>query len=256
MLKCCQKSFLKEAAVKSIPFIDRYNTDVAPILAGHEKCAPSHTFGPYVRDYFLIHFCLAGKGVITDKSGTHRVSAGEAFIIRPDEVTVYSADGTDPWEYAWIGFGGARSELFYTAPTVTALPPRLGERVRELALDDVTATAPYIAVIYEIIYHLFDADSTDTSTDRLRRLRRYINYNYMEDLSVASLSRDFGFDRSYLYRIFKERYGVGLKEYITRVRMENATRLLEDGFSVSETAALVGYPDPFNFSKAFKAYYG
>lgn len=242
--------------MKSIPFIDRYNTDIAPILAGHEKCEPSHTFGPYVRDYFLIHFCLAGKGVITDKSGTHHVSAGEAFIIRPDEVTVYSADGTDPWEYAWIGFGGARAELFYTAPTVVRLPSRLGERVRELALDDVTATAPYIAVIYDVIYSLFDTDSTDTATDRLRRLRRYINYNYMEDLSVASLSREFGFDRSHLYRIFKERYGVGLKEYITRVRMENAARLLVDGFSVSETAALVGYPDPFNFSKTFKAYYG
>ncbi|MBR5449456.1 MAG: AraC family transcriptional regulator [Clostridia bacterium] len=242
--------------MKNIPFIERYNTDVVPVLAGHEKCAPSHTFGPYVRDYFLIHFCLAGKGVITDKSGTHSVSAGEVFIIRPDEVTVYSADATDPWEYAWIGFVGARSELFYRAPTVTQLPVSLGERARELVLDDVTATAPYIAVIYEIIYHLFSSDETDTATNRLRRVRRYIQYNYMQDLSVASLARDFGFDRSHLFRIFKERYGVGLKEYITRVRMENAARLLEDGFSVSETAALVGYPDPFNFSKAFKAYYG
>ena len=78
----------------------------------------------------------------------------------------------------------------------------------------------------------------------------------MRDLSVSEISHTFGFDRSYLFRIFKQRYGIGLKEYITKIRMENAARLLCDGFSVAEVASMVGYPDAFNFSKAFKLHYG
>ena len=78
----------------------------------------------------------------------------------------------------------------------------------------------------------------------------------MRDLSINELSDTFGFDRSYLFRIFKQRYGIGLKEYLTKIRMENATRLLSDGFSVTEVATMVGYSDPFNFSKMFKSYHG
>lgn len=242
--------------LKDITFIGRYGTDVVPILSGCEKCASGHRFGPAVRDYYLVHFCLSGKGSFTDRRGTHTVGAGEAFIIKEGEVTVYSADEADPWEYAWLGFIGERTERLITAPSVVALPPSLGERVRDLVLDEVTAAEPYIAVIYELLYNLFKNEREDTPTDRLRRVHRYVRYNFMRELSVVEIARSFGFDRSYLYKIFKERYGMGIKEYITKVRMENAARLLDEGFSVAEAAAMVGYPDPFNFSKAFKAFYG
>lgn len=242
--------------IKHITFIDRRGTEVVPILAGCEKCESKYKFGPAVREYVLVHFCLSGKGSFTDRRGTHTVTSGQAFIIKEGEVTVYSADENDPWEYAWIGFIGDRAEAFATAPSTATLPPRLGERVRELVLDEVTAAEPYVAAVYELIYYLFGEGRVDSPTDRLRRIHRYVRYNYMRELSVGELARTFGFDRSYLYKVFKERYGMGLKEYITRVRMQNAARLLEEGFSVTEAAAMVGYPDPFNFSKAFKAYYG
>ena len=45
------------------------NKDITPILVGEERCAPSHTFGPYIRDYFIIHIILSGKGVLIDKYG-------------------------------------------------------------------------------------------------------------------------------------------------------------------------------------------
>ena len=247
---------MENKSIKDITLIERYGTDVTPVIVGHEKCLPGHKFGPAVREYYLIHFCLSGRGSFTDGRGTHTVTSGEAFIIREGEVTVYSADENDPWEYAWIGFIGERSDCFISAPSVASLPARLGERVRELVIDDVTASEPYIAVIYDLMYYLFKEHRVDSQTDRLRRVHRYIRYNYMRDLSVSEISHTFGFDRSYLFRIFKQRYGIGLKEYITKIRMENAARLLCDGFSVAEVASMVGYPDAFNFSKAFKLHYG
>ena len=78
----------------------------------------------------------------------------------------------------------------------------------------------------------------------------------MRKITVSSLAESFGFDRSYLYRIFKKRYGIGIKEYIIKVRLEKGKELLKEGFSVKESAHLVGYDDEFNFSKVFKKEYG
>ena len=78
----------------------------------------------------------------------------------------------------------------------------------------------------------------------------------MKDISAGGIARDFGFDRSHLYRIFKERYGTGIKSHITEVRMARAKGLLLLGHSVSDTAYMVGFHDEFNFSKAYKKYFG
>ena len=80
--------------------------------------------------------------------------------------------------------------------------------------------------------------------------------NYMENLTVDALARAFGFERSYLFRLFKAKYTIGVKDYITEVRMKNAKRFLSEGHSVSVTAGMVGFKDEFNFSKAFKKHFG
>ena len=75
-------------------------------------------------------------------------------------------------------------------------------------------------------------------------------------ISVENISRTFGFERSYLYRLFKKRYGIGVKEYIIKLRMDKAVELLCQGNSVSSVSELVGYSDEFAFSKAFKGQLG
>lgn len=78
----------------------------------------------------------------------------------------------------------------------------------------------------------------------------------MDNVSIAGLADEFGFERSYLYRIFKQRYGISPKEYLTRIRLEKAKWLLARGHSVAECAYMVGYSDAFSLSKAYKKYYG
>ena len=43
-----------------------------------------------------------------------------------------------------------------------------------------------------------------------------------------------------------------MKDYITEKRMEEAKQLLEAGKTVASAAQMVGYNDPFVFSKMFK----
>ena len=53
---------------------------------GWEQCAPLHSFGPFVRNHFLLHYVISGQGFLdsTAPDGvTHRydLSADQGFLI-------------------------------------------------------------------------------------------------------------------------------------------------------------------------------
>ena len=73
--------------------------DINPRICGVEACAPGHSFGPAVREYFLLHYVVRGKGIFRRGKREYTLQAGEIFVIRPGEVTYYEADMRDPWEY-------------------------------------------------------------------------------------------------------------------------------------------------------------
>ena len=72
------------------------------------------------------------------------------------------------------------------------------------------------------------------------------------NLSVAELASMSGVSEAYFRRLFIAKHGISPKEYITRLRINYAKRLLKSGdFSVSEVALLCGYSEPCHFSREF-----
>jgi AraC-like DNA-binding protein len=228
--------------------------DIIPIFSGHEVCEKNHKYGPHIRDYYLLHFCLNGKGVLIDKFGNHTIRQGELFIIRPGETTTYLADGNTPWEYSWVAFGGELADLFNTDRSVYPFPIEIGLSLRDFSIDRETNPAIFLSLIYKLIYYLFNEKKENSSVPE--KIRQYIDFNYMDNISVLTISNYFGYERSYLYRIFKNHLGVGIKEYIIKTRMEHAQILLKQGYSVNKTSLAVGYKDQTNFSKAYKKHFG
>ena len=66
---------------------------------GYEKCQGLHSWGSGVRDHYLIHHIISGKGVYKTPQGEYHLSAGDTFLIYPYTVITYTADKNDPWEY-------------------------------------------------------------------------------------------------------------------------------------------------------------
>ena len=230
-------------------------SDVTPLFVGREACEPGHSFGPYIREYYLVHLCLGGKGVLKNRHGTYTVGPGQLFVIRPGEITTYTADKKEPWEYIWIAFRSGES-YFDGNVSVFDTPQGLDDRLIGLLASEPLSRDGCFSVIYDLIYRTEEHDVSGAGDERVRRIRRYIKYNYMLPITVGSIAEKFGFDRTYLYRTFKSRYCIGIKEYITEVRMQKAEEFLKDGFSVKESAHMVGYTDEFGFSKAYKSRYG
>lgn len=85
------------------------------------------------------------------------------------------------------------------------------------------------------------------------RAARYIRKGYYRPLDLTSIADHLHVNPTYLSHIFKRDMGVGLTQYITRIRMEQAQRLLrETDQKVAQIAQDVGLSDPRYFNTVFK----
>ena len=241
-------------AYRELLLSNRNLQDLNPLIAGEESCPPGHCFGPAVRKYTLLHYVIRGKGVFYARGEAHPVQAGQMFVILPEEVTTYQADEKDPWHYHWIGFDGALSKRFSQLPPVMAVPEVFFDRMLRLDASSSMAEYQLAGELFSLYAFLFK--DSQRSSPHVHRVENYIRSNYMNRIRVEQIAREINLDRRYLSRRFKEETGLSIQEYLIRVRLEEAQRLLLRGCSVQEAAMLSGYEDVSNFSKMFKKHTG
>ena len=87
----------------------------------------------------------------------------------------------------------------------------------------------------------------------VKEAKKYIDNNYMDDISVEELVERYQLSLNHFNKIFKQFYGVSCKEYIITVRINMAKQYLSSPFlSVREAGAMAGYPDSNYFTKVFR----
>ena len=90
----------------------------------------------------------------------------------------------------------------------------------------------------------------------IQRVKVLIDKHYMSNLSLSSISSLFYVSPAYLSRIFRQKTGVTLTSYLTDVRLEKASFLLEStSRNVTEIANDVGFDDPNYFTRVYKKKY-
>jgi len=99
----------------------------------------------------------------------------------------------------------------------------------------------------------------ETASDAgpLAKARQRLLHRFNQPHTTESLARSVGLSPSHLRRRFKAVFGCTPMEFLERVRMEQAARLIKGGeLSIKEVARKVGYLDANNFSTAFKRFHG
>ncbi|MBO4346976.1 MAG: response regulator [Lachnospiraceae bacterium] len=98
---------------------------------------------------------------------------------------------------------------------------------------------------------------SEKSESLIEKAESFINKNYMKDISLDDISRYCNISSYYFSKLFKQETGENYVEYLSRVRIENAKKMLSDSeASIKEISYSVGFSDPNYFSRAFKKYEG
>ena len=99
--------------------------------------------------------------------------------------------------------------------------------------------------------------STEANEDpRLNEIMKFIQENYMYPISLDMLASRFSFNKYYLCRLFKEKMGFGINDYIRSCRLSKGIQLLQEGMSVSDVSLKTGFGSDTYFISTFKKYFG
>lgn len=91
----------------------------------------------------------------------------------------------------------------------------------------------------------------------VRSVVAFINTHYAEQVQVVDIATTHKCNADYLSRSFKRTVGFGVIEYLHRVRIDHARRLLQtERFTVGEVGHLVGFQDQSHFGKVFRRMVG
>ncbi len=91
---------------------------------------------------------------------------------------------------------------------------------------------------------------------KLKPALQYIEEHIGENISAERLAELIGMSPKYFYAFFKTNIGLTPHHYITRIRMNRARELLLDPkLSIKEIAFLLGFSDPYTFSRTFKRFH-
>lgn len=238
---------------------------------GIEECLPEHSFGPAVRNHYLIHFILKGKGCYIVENKKYNLTQNQGFLICPDTLTYYEADKTNPWTYIWIGFNGLKAKsylenadlnrenlIFNYVKKPNALKLYIDEilKLKNINFEDELKREGLLYLfLAELVGNTeYQKEKVEKQTDiYIKKAIEYIEHNYIEDIKITDIANFIGVNRSYLFTVFKKSLNISPQEFLLNYRMEKAYVLLNnDKLSISDIARSVGYRDPLNFSKMFK----
>ena len=91
----------------------------------------------------------------------------------------------------------------------------------------------------------------------IRKVSEYVADHLRDNFSLSEMAHALHYNPSYLSRAFKAECGEGVNEYINRVRIEHARKLLlENDLKVYEVAEAVGFRDLRYFTRQFYASVG
>lgn len=103
----------------------------------------------------------------------------------------------------------------------------------------------------------FGAVSDDMLDERIIRAVQLCEKRVSNPPSNAVLARNAGMSLNNFYRLFHREMGISPHRYREGLRLESARNMLrESDAKISDIAQQCGYADRYQFSKAFKKYFG
>lgn len=236
-----------------------------------------------------LFYIKGGKGYIVDENGRHtQFIPGKIYVFPSNIYHNFMTGNEDCIDHIYFDFYStppivSMSPLIYDVPPDSALesivetldrllPDRLPGGARHDQIWSHTsiprdftriANAPHKSneEFKQIIYSLFDTlinllsyeRELPLSDDReINEVLEKIRKCYNEDLSVAKLAADSGFEVNYFIRRFRKIVGVTPYSYLKSYRLAKAQEFYSLGYTMAQVAEMVGYEDASSLSRAMK----
>ena len=89
---------------------------------------------------------------------------------------------------------------------------------------------------------------------RIVQAKLYIDAHFSDSLDLDNISTEACFSKFHFIRLFKSIYGSTPHQYLMKVRIDNAEKLLQQGMTTTEACFAVGFESTTSFTALFKRF--
>lgn len=236
-----------------------------------EKEWPLYNSTPHFHGSIEIFLCTSGRYTVNVGGEIYKLEAGDvAFIDRFVPHTSGVLDGEDPATvYVVVASSTYLDDIKwldgYTLPPVT-LHKSGYEKIEELVVWAYNLTNDmneemrhgFVSLLLGMLRDYCGCIKriNEKNAGMLIDVMRYIDDHYNEKIDLDTLSKHFGYEKTYLSRSFNSFFGMNLREYINRRRVIAFQRIRREDKSIPilKVAEMCGFDSPNTYYRAMAKY--
>lgn len=125
--------------------------------------------------------------------------------------------------------------------------------ISEIPIVPQNKLESHIHLLQVIAEYLTQSNSIEPGRENLAEaVKKYLHKNYSRKIALEELATQFGCCKSSIMNNFRNAFGTTVVEYLTRIRMQQAERLIcTTERSIKEIALSCGFSDQNYFSRLF-----
>lgn len=259
--QCASPHFLHNLYISDIGFY--------PKARGHYRERP-HGCDQHI----LIHV-LSGKGHVRIGKEDYDLHTGDFIFLPAKTAHSYEADEKNPWSIYWVHFSGTAAQnimemmqLYQKSYKGTVESDNRRESLfdelylnleRGYSLENLS----YVSMglyhfLSSFIFHAhFNTVEISNRKDAVNIAISFMQANLQKPLSLDGISKQINLSSSHFSYLFRQRTGFAPMEYFNHLKMQKACQyLLFTDMRIKEISNLVGFEDPFYFSRLFSKLMG
>lgn len=127
-----------------------------------------------------------------------------------------------------------------------------------LKFETISDVKSWLNDVFDTIIAYMESSHNHQYGRIIEEAMKYIRNHYGRKITVKDIADELRYSTNYLNNVFKQKTGETILEYITKIRVDEAKRLMEEDPNIKmyELAEAVGYQHESYFRNIFKQYTG
>lgn len=226
---------------------------------------------------YVLIYCTEGEGWYQIEQARYRVSANQAFILPKGKSHSYGSVAKDPWTIYWIHFDGQlASYLSDTLDKPVSVYPEKDSRIEERfkLFEEIYSTLRngysknnldycstvllhFLGSIKYLNAYRGNSSQSGEQRDLVDEAIHYMRENIRKRITLKDISHYLGISISHLSALFPQKTGYSPLNYLSHLKIQEACHYLDfSDMKVNQISMLIGFEDPFYFSRLFSKIMG